>query len=211
MFDKSTMISQDSALPGRSTPILPSEPHFVNQTDLQAPVAKGQERLVLGMGCFWGAERLFWQQEGVISTSVGYSGGYTPNPTYKEVCTGQTGHAEVVSILFDPEVVSAKALLQLFWENHDPTQGMRQGGDQGTQYRSIILTLNEEQTALANESKALYQQALNEKGNGNLITTEIEPLKDYYFAEDYHQQYLAKNPDGYCGLGGTGICFPPNR
>ena len=161
------------------------------------------------MGCFWGAERLFWQIEGVVSTSVGYAGGYTPNPTYEEVCTGKTGHTEVVRVVFDDRVISLEHLLAAFWEKHDPTQGMRQGNDLGTQYRSAIYTYSQEQQDAAERSKVQYQQALQEDQR-SAITTEIEPAGPYYFAETYHQQYLAKNPNGYCGLGGTGVCFPPS-
>lgn len=161
------------------------------------------------MGCFWGAERVFWQLNGVISTSVGYAGGYTPNPTYEEVCTGKTGHTEVVRVVFDERVISLEKLLAVFWEKHDPTQGMRQGNDLGTQYRSAIYTYSAKQQESAEKSKLLYQQALQEELRAN-ITTEIQPAGPYYFAETYHQQYLAKNPDGYCGIGGTGVCFPPS-
>jgi peptide-methionine (S)-S-oxide reductase len=204
------MIDKDTALPGRESPMPVTEPHYVNQTDLTQPPTEGQEEIILGMGCFWGAERLFWQLEGVISTSVGYSGGYTPNPTYNEVCTGQTGHAEVVRVIFDPRVISLHKLLSYFWENHDPTQGMRQGNDQGTQYRSVIYTFTDEQQQTALQSKQTYQAALGSHSDAQ-ITTEVAPAGHYYFAETYHQQYLARNPDGYCGLGGTGICFPPEQ
>ena len=202
---KQTLPTESQALIGRATPIIPSLPHAVNGTQLNDDIPSNLEVLTFGMGCFWGAERLFWQQEGVYSTAVGYSGGLTPNPTYEEVCTGRTGHSEVVRVIFDPEKVSLEALLTLFWEKHDPTQGMRQGNDIGTQYRSAIYTYSDEQHQVATESKARYQQALKSAP----ITTEILPAGTFYFAEDYHQQYLAKNPNGYCGLGGTGICMPP--
>ena len=183
--------------------------HFVNQSSLTAQPQAHQQQILLGMGCFWGAERLFWQIEGVVSTSVGYAGGYTPNPTYEEVCTGKTGHTEVVRVVFDDRVISLEHLLAAFWEKHDPTQGMRQGNDLGTQYRSAIYTYSQEQQDAAERSKVQYQQALQEDQR-SAITTEIEPAGPYYFAETYHQQYLAKNPNGYCGLGGTGVCFPPS-
>ncbi|CAM4196766.1 peptide-methionine (S)-S-oxide reductase MsrA [Vibrio neonatus] len=210
MFDKHTMISKEDALPGRTNPIVKLGHHFVNHTDLTAPPAKGCQKILLGLGCFWGAERLFWNTAGVISTSVGYSGGYTPNPSYEEVCTGQTGHTEVVSVIFDPQQISLDALLQLFWEKHDPTQGMRQGNDAGTQYRSAIYCYDDEQMQIAKASLAVYQRLLAQSEKAT-ITTEITLAGPYYFAEEYHQQYLAKNPDGYCGLGGTGICFPPQN
>lgn len=207
--EKHTTFAPQAALIGRATPIIPSLPHAVNGTTIDDTKPEGLEEIIVGMGCFWGAERLFWQQPGVYSTSVGYSGGFTPNPTYEEVCTGKTGHAEVVRILFDPKRISLQQLLTLFWENHDPTQGMRQGNDIGTQYRSVIYTTTLIQQEEALDSKARYQQALQKQQDANPITTEIESAGNYYFAEEYHQQYLAKNPDGYCGLGGTGICFPP--
>ncbi|MDF5539026.1 peptide-methionine (S)-S-oxide reductase MsrA, partial [Vibrio parahaemolyticus] len=183
--------------------------HFVNKSNLKAPLALHQQQILLGMGCFWGAERVFWQLDGVVSTSVGYAGGYTAKPTYEEVCTGKTGHTEVVRVVFDERVISLEKLLAVFWEKHDPTQGMRQGNDLGTQYRSAIYTYSTEQLESAEKSKLLYQQALQEGQRAN-ITTEIQPAGPYYFAETYHQQYLAKNPDGYCGIGGTGVCFPPS-
>ncbi|UXI01028.1 peptide-methionine (S)-S-oxide reductase MsrA [Photobacterium sp. TY1-4] len=206
---KQQMIAPEAALIGRATPIIPSVPHAVNGTPLDDMLPAGLDSIILGMGCFWGAERLFWQLPGVYSTSVGYSGGFTPNPTYEEVCTGKTGHAEVVRVLFDPQQISLETLLTKFWENHDPTQGMQQGNDIGTQYRSVIYITSEAQLACINESKARYQQALAEQQIERAITTEIVPAGNYYFAEDYHQQYLAKNPNGYCGLGGTGVCLPP--
>ncbi|MGR5288368.1 peptide-methionine (S)-S-oxide reductase MsrA [Vibrio maritimus] len=202
---KQEMISADQALPGRDNAIANMEPHFINQSDLYAPLNAKQESIVFGLGCFWGAERLFWQLPGVVSTSVGYSGGFTPNPTYEEVCSGLTGHTEVVRIVFDTTQTSLAAILRTFWEKHDPTQGMRQGNDIGTQYRSAIYTTNDEQAEIAKQTQQQYQQALGDTG----ITTEIAPLDEYYFAEVYHQQYLAKNPNGYCGIGGTGVCFPP--
>ncbi|PSU30845.1 peptide-methionine (S)-S-oxide reductase MsrA [Photobacterium lutimaris] len=201
---KQTLPTESQALTGRATPITPSLAHAVKGTPLNGEIPQGMAVLTVGMGCFWGAERLFWQQAGVYSTAVGYSGGFTPNPNYKEVCTGLTGHSEVVRIIFDPQQISLDSLLTLFWENHDPTQGMRQGNDVGTQYRSAIYTSSDQQYQQALASKALYQQALDTS-----ITTEIFPAATFYFAEDYHQQYLAKNPNGYCGLGGTGICMPP--
>ncbi|OBT16743.1 peptide-methionine (S)-S-oxide reductase [Vibrio sp. UCD-FRSSP16_10] len=207
MFDKQTMISEKDALPGRTNPIENLGLHFINQTVLTAPPAEGYQQISLGLGCFWGAEQLFWNTPGVISTSVGYTGGYTPNPTYEEVCSGQTGHTEVVKVIYDPTQISLDTLLQIFWEKHDPTQGMRQGNDTGTQYRSAIYTYSSEQNILAEASQHKYQQLLNQSGK-SFITTEISPAKTYYFAELYHQQYLAKNPDGYCGIGGTGVCFP---
>ena len=181
--------------------------HFVSGHPLEPPFPEGMQRVLFGMGCFWGAEKKFWQQSGVFTTAVGYAAGSTPNPTYREVCTGRTGHSEVVLVVFDPAVVSYDALLKLFWENHDPTQGMRQGNDTGTQYRSGIYTFDETQRAAAEASKAAFQRELAAAGYG-AITTEILPAPEFYYAEDYHQQYLAKNPDGYCGLGGTGVSCP---
>jgi peptide-methionine (S)-S-oxide reductase len=209
MLNKQTMISIEDALPGRETPMQIDDAHFVNQSSLIAQPQANQQQILLGMGCFWGAERLFWQLDGVLSTSVGYAGGYTPNPTYEEVCSGKTGHTEVVRVVFDERVISLEQLLAVFWEKHDPTQGMRQGNDLGTQYRSAIYTYSQEQQNAAEKSKAQYQQALQEEQRST-ITTEIQPAGPYYFAETYHQQYLAKNPNGYCGLGGTGVCFPPS-
>ncbi|MFN1583493.1 peptide-methionine (S)-S-oxide reductase MsrA [Vibrio rotiferianus] len=209
MLNKQTMISIEDALQGRESPMQIEDTHFVNQSSLTAQPKTNQQQLLLGLGCFWGAERLFWQLDGVLSTSVGYAGGYTPNPTYEEVCTGKTGHTEVVRVVFDERVISLEQLLAVFWEKHDPTQGMRQGNDLGTQYRSAIYTYSQEQQDAAEKSKAQYQQALQEELRST-ITTEIQPAGPYYFAETYHQQYLAKNPNGYCGLGGTGVCFPPS-
>ncbi len=193
------------ALPGRTAPIPTAERHFINGRSLQPPYPEGMEKALFGLGCFWGAERKFWQMgEGIWITAAGYAAGVTPNPTYEEVCSGLTGHNEVVLVVFDPKVVSFEALLKTFWENHDPTQGMRQGNDTGTQYRSGIYVFNEEQRKAAEASKAAYAQALASRGYGP-ITTEILDAGPFYFAEDYHQQYLAKNPNGYCGLGGTGV------
>ncbi|WP_440889629.1 peptide-methionine (S)-S-oxide reductase MsrA [Vibrio sp. WZ-1] len=210
MLNKQTMISIEDALPGRETPMQIDDTHFVNQSSLIAQPQANQQQILLGMGCFWGAERLFWQLDGVLSTSVGYAGGHTPNPTYEEVCSGKTGHTEVVRVIFDERVISLEQLLAVFWEKHDPTQGMRQGNDLGTQYRSAVYTYSQEQQNAAEKSKLQYQQALHEEQRSS-ITTEIQPAGPYYFAETYHQQYLAKNPNGYCGLGGTGICFPPSH
>ena len=180
--------------------------HYVNNTRLTTEPEASCEKILLGMGCFWGAERLFWQLDGVTSTSVGYAGGFTVNPDYEQVCTGSTGHAEVVRVIYDPTIISLESLLRHFWENHDPTQGMRQGNDVGTQYRSIICTYTPEQQSIAELTRLRYQENLN-RHNRSRITTEIIPAKEYYYAEDYHQQYLAKNPQGYCGLRGTGVCF----
>lgn len=207
MLDKQTMITAQEALPGRETPLIVEDVHFVNQTSLTAEPEEGCAKILLGMGCFWGAERLFWQLDGVVSTSVGYAGGFTQNPSYEEVCTGQTGHTEVVRVIFNPSIISLEQLLHAFWERHNPTQGMQQGNDQGTQYRSAIYVYTDEQYQQAVESKQAYQQLLGQEGG--IITTEILPAGKYYYAESYHQQYLAKNPEGYCGLGGTGVCFPP--
>ena len=205
---KSTELpDRNDALPGRDTPVPVAETHFVNGNPLVGPFPDHLEQAVFGLGCFWGAERVFWQLEGVYSTSVGYAGGYTPNPSYEEVCSGRTGHAEVVSVIFDPAVVSYDELLRVFWEAHDPTQGMRQGNDRGTQYRSTIYTTSDAQLAAARASRERYQERLNGAGLG-AITTEIATAGDYFYAEDYHQQYLAKNPGGYCGIGGTGVSCP---
>jgi len=203
---KSTMPAADAALPGRSTPLKVSETHFVSGHRIVPPFPAGLREAVFGLGCFWGAEKLFWQLPGVYSTGVGYAGGFTPNPTYQEVCTGQTGHTEVVRVIYDPQRISYQDLLRTFWESHDPTQGMRQGADVGTQYRSAIYTLDEEQRKAAEESKRIYQARLTAAGRGT-ITTEIRGAPQFYYAEDYHQQYLAKNPDGYCGIGGCGVPF----
>ena len=195
------------ALPGRATPMAVPERHFVKGTRMVPPFPDGMRLAMFGMGCFWGAERKLWSSEGVYSTAVGYAAGITPNPTYREVCTGRTGHAEVVRVVFDPTKTSYEALLKLFWENHDPTQGMRQGNDVGTQYRSGIYFYDDEQKHAAEASRDAYQDRLSAAGLGH-ITTEIVPAPEFYYAEDYHQQYLAKNPDGYCGLGGTGVACP---
>ncbi|EOW2076191.1 peptide-methionine (S)-S-oxide reductase MsrA [Vibrio mimicus] len=208
MLDKQIMVTAQTALPGRNTAMTIEDAHFVNGSSLSAAPKNDQQQILIGMGCFWGAERLFWQLDGVISTSVGYAGGFTLNPTYEEVCTGKTGHTEVVRVVFDPKRLPLAELLREFWERHDPTQGMRQGNDRGTQYRSAIYYFTEEQREIAEESKAAYQ-ALLAASEQAAITTEILPAGSYYFAETYHQQYLAKNPNGYCGLGGTGVCFPP--
>jgi len=203
---KSTIPAADAALPGRSTPLKVPETHFVNGHRIMRPFPAGLREAMFGLGCFWGAERLFWQLPGVYSTAVGYAGGYTPNPTYQEVCSGDTGHAEVVRVIYDPQKISYPELLKTFWESHDPTQGMRQGNDVGTQYRSVIYALDEEQRKAAEESKRLYQARLTAAGRGT-ISTEIRDAVPFYYAEDYHQQYLAKNPDGYCGIGGCGVPF----
>jgi len=208
LFQKTArMVSRDEALPGRGEPIEVPAVHDVLGTPLRGPFPDGLEQLVVGMGCFWGAERVFWRAEGVYTTAVGYAGGYTPNPTYEEVCTGRTGHAEAVLVVFDPVALPLEAVLRLFWENHDPTQGMRQGNDVGTQYRSAIYWGSEEQRAAAEASRDAYQAELSGAGYGE-ITTEIAEAGPFYYAEAYHQQYLAKNPNGYCGLGGTGVSCP---
>ena len=195
------------ALPGRSTPLPVSARHYVNDHSLQPPFPAGMEQAWFGLGCFWGAERKFWTQRGVYTTAVGYAGGVTPNPTYEEVCSGLTGHAEVVLVVFDPALITYEQLLKVFWESHDPTQGMRQGNDVGTQYRSAIYVHNDAQRAAALASRTAYQRGLTAAGLGP-ITTEIAEASSFYYAEDYHQQYLAKNPGGYCGLGGTGVSCP---
>ena len=208
LFNKPvTMVTADEALPGRDEPIVVPDRHEVLGTPLQPPFPAGFEQLIVGMGCFWGAERVFWRAPGIYTTAVGYAGGFTPNPTYREVCSGETGHAEVVLAVFDPEQTSYDAMLRLFWENHDPTQGMRQGNDAGTQYRSAIYWTTDAQRDAAEASRAMYQQELTRAGYGE-ITTEIAEAGPFYYAEDYHQQYLAKNPNGYCGLGGTGVACP---
>ena len=199
--------SRDQALPGRGDKMTVPDRHFVTGARLEPPFPDGTSRAVFALGCFWGAERKFWQTPGVVSTAVGYAGGLTPNPTYQEVCSGLTGHAEAVLVVFDPKRVSYDDLLRVFWESHDPTQGMRQGNDVGTQYRSAIYYQDEAQHAAALASRDLYQQKLSGAGYGR-ITTEIAPAGEFYYAEQYHQQYLAKNPDGYCGLGGTGVSCP---
>jgi len=207
-FKKVEIVSPADALPGRTDRTMPvPAAHFVNGNPLLGPWPEGFETAVFAMGCFWGAERKFWQTEGVWSTSVGYAGGYTPNPAYEEVCSGLTGHTEVVLVVFDPKVVSYAKLLAVFWESHDPTQGMRQGNDVGTQYRSAIYTMSDAQRAAATASRDAFQVLLTKAGYGE-ITTEIAPAGGYYYAEPYHQQYLGKNPNGYCGLGGTGVSCP---
>ena len=209
MFSKKMKLpSREDALPGRSEPIPTAETHFVNGKPLKGPFPEGLEAAVFGMGCFWGVERKFWQTPGVHVTAAGYAGGTTANPTYQEVCTGQTGHNEVVLVVYDPAVISYEGLLKIFWEGHDPTQGMRQGNDMGTQYRSGIYTFSDAQRQSAEASKTAYQKALTEAGHKGTITTEIEPAGPFYHAEGYHQQYLAKNPGGYCGVGGTGVSCP---
>lgn len=206
--NKSKKISADEALPGREEPAFEvPERHAVLETPLQPPFPEGMERAIFAMGCFWGPERMFWQIDGVYSTAVGYAGGYTPNPTYREVCTGKTGHAEAVQIVYDPEQISYRDLLKIFWESHDPTQGMRQGADFGSQYRSAIFYLNDEQRETAEETRDAYQRALDAEGYGE-ITTEIAPAGPFYYAEPEHQQYLHKVPGGYCGMVGTGVGCP---
>lgn len=201
---KSDLPSPETALPGRDTPIPVPDGHFVNGHPMTPPFPDNMARAIFGLGCFWGAERLFWEQPGVYTTAVGYAGGHTPNPTYQEVCSGQTGHNEVVLVVYDPAEIDYARLLMSFWEGHDPTQGMRQGNDVGTQYRSGIYTFDDEQQQAACASRDDYQKALAESGY-SAITTEILPAPEFYYAEDYHQQYLAKNPGGYCGHGGTGV------
>jgi peptide-methionine (S)-S-oxide reductase len=203
---KTTIPAETEALPGRSTPIPLTGKHFVNGTLIKQPAAGGLEEAVFGLGCFWGAERKFWQIPGVVTTAVGYAGGFTQNATYEEVCSGRTGHTEVVRVIFDTEKVSYETLLKAFWESHDPTQGMRQGGDVGTQYRSAIYTTTEAQHEAAEASKRAYQEALT-KAHRATITTEIRDAPEFFYAEEYHQQYLAKNPNGYCGLGGCGVNY----
>ncbi|MGA7986451.1 MAG: peptide-methionine (S)-S-oxide reductase MsrA [Burkholderiales bacterium] len=202
-----TLLPAERTLPGRAAQMPVPERHFVNSHPLKAPFPAGMQQAVFGMGCFWGAERLFWQIPGVYSTAVGYAGGATPNPTYEEVCSGCTNHTEAVLVVFDPGVISYDGLLKVFWEGHDPTQGMRQGNDSGTQYRSAIYAYGEEQLKAALASKKLFENELLKRGFGK-ITTEIRAAPPFYYAEDYHQQYLGKNPSGYCGLGGTGVSCP---
>ncbi|MDW3097423.1 MAG: peptide-methionine (S)-S-oxide reductase MsrA [Alphaproteobacteria bacterium] len=204
---KAEMVAETAALPGRDFDIPTADTHFVNGAALKGPYPEGMEQVQFGLGCFWGAERKFWELDGVHVTAVGYAGGYTPNATYEEVCSGQTGHTEVVLVVYDPKKVSFEALLKTFWEAHDPTQGMRQGNDVGTQYRSSIYTYTDEQLASAKASKAMYEAELGARGF-DPVTTEIRSAPPLYFAEDYHQQYLAKNPNGYCGIGGTGVTCP---
>ena len=210
MFGRQKMLqipSREQALPGRDQAMQLENRHYVNGHPLQPPFPEGMQQIIFGLGCFWGAERKFWQLDGVYTTAVGYSAGHTPNPTYKEVCSGMTGHNEVVLVIFDPKQIEFRNLLQVFWESHDPTQGMRQGNDVGTQYRSGIYTFSAAQQQEAQESLQRYQQVLLDQGCG-MITTEIREATAFYYAEDYHQQYLAKVPNGYCGLGGLGIAFP---
>ncbi len=206
-LQKSEMISADTALPGRAEPMPVPAKHFVLDAPLTGPWPDGFQSAVFGLGCFWGAERKFWQTDGVFTTAAGYAGGFTPNATYEETCTGRTGHTEAVLVVFDPAKVSYEQLLKVFWENHDPTQGMRQGNDRGTQYRSAIYTTEPSQVTAAEASRAMYQEMLTAAGFGE-ITTEVKPLDNFYYAEAYHQQYLAKNPNGYCGIGGTGVSCP---
>ena len=203
---KTTMVTPAEALPGRDEPVKVPAAHFVNGNPLKPPFPEGLQQAVFGMGCFWGAERLFWEREGVFTTAAGYAGGYTPNPTYEETCTAQTGHAEVVLVVYDPEVVAFEELLKIFWENHDPTQHMGQGNDIGTQYRSAIYVSDDEQRSIAEASQEKYQAKLDGSGYGR-ITTEIAPAGDFYYAEDYHQQYLAKNPRGYCNHGFCQVAY----
>ena len=209
LVNKNVLPTADQALPGRETPISVPEFHFVNGNPLLGPFPGSVEFAIFGLGCFWGAERLLWNQEGVFSTAVGYAGGMTPNPTYEEVCSGLTGHSEVVLVVYEPEKISYEQLLKVFWEAHNPTQGMRQGNDIGTQYRSVIYCTKPDQLAAAKASAAEFQTELTNAGLGS-ITTKIDEAPTFFYAEAYHQQYLAKNPQGYCGIGGTGVCLPPS-
>ncbi len=209
LVNKNVMPTAQQALPGRETPMSVPEKHFVKDAYMLGPFPGSVDFAIFGLGCFWGAERRMWQQEGVHSSAVGYAGGMTPHPTYEEVCSGLTGHSEVVLVVYDTEQTSYEALLKVFWESHDPTQGMRQGGDIGTQYRSVIYCTHQAQLDAAIASKAAFQAELDKAGLGQ-ITTEIEEAPTFYYAEAYHQQYLAKNPQGYCGIGGTGVCMPPS-
>ena len=204
---KLSVPAPEQSLPGRDQTMPVNNRHYVNGHPLQGPFADNLRQIQLGLGCFWGAERKFWQQPGVYTTAVGYAGGHTPNPTYEEVCSGLTGHTEAVLVVYDPAAISLQALLKVFWESHDPTQGMRQGNDVGTQYRSAIYYYDAEQQKAAQETLEQYQAQLRKAGLADAITTELSPAGPFYYAEDYHQQYLAKNPGGYCGLGGTGVCF----
>ena len=204
---KTRMPDAEQSLPGRTEAMPVPSAHFVNGNPLAGPFPVGMQQIVVGLGCFWGAERKFWETDGVFTTAVGYAGGSTPNADYREVCSGLTGHTEVVLVVFDPAIISLEEILRVFWESHDPTQGMRQGNDAGTQYRSAIYTNDPSQAAIATQSRDDYQQVLNDAGYGE-ITTEIAALSDFYYAEEYHQQYLAKNPGGYCSLGGTGVSCP---
>ncbi|HPK66061.1 MAG TPA: peptide-methionine (S)-S-oxide reductase MsrA [Thermoanaerobaculia bacterium] len=207
-WDRSEMVTAEVALPGRAEAMAVPESHFVSGARIVPPFPEGMARALFGLGCFWGAERRFWQEPGVHATAVGYAAGFTPNPTYEEVCTGRTGHAEVVLVVFDPAAVTYERLLQVFWESHDPTQGMRQGADRGTQYRSVIACFDEAQRAAAEASRAAYGEALRAAGHGAVTTEIVAPAPPFYYAEAYHQQYLAKNPGGYCGIGGTGVACP---
>jgi peptide-methionine (S)-S-oxide reductase len=208
VFSKTRMPTKEQSLPGRTDRMeVPAVHHVIAGARLSPPFPDGLERALFGMGCFWGAEKTFWQLPGVYTTAVGYAGGHTPNPTYREVCTGMTGHNEVVLVVFDPRKISYDTLLKTFWENHDPTQGMRQGNDVGTQYRSGVYVFDDGQREAAERSREVFQQQLSKRGYGQ-ITTEILPAPEFYYAEDYHQQYLSKNPNGYCGLGGTGVTCP---
>jgi len=207
LVNKNVLPTKEQALPGRETPIKVPDEHFVNHNPLLGPFPSNVEFAIFGLGCFWGAERRFWQREGVYSTAVGYAGGFTPNPTYEEVCSGLTGHSEVVLVVYEPEKVSYEELLKMFWELHNPTQGMRQGNDIGTQYRSVIYAIKPEQLEAAKKSAQVFQAELTKAGKG-IITTEIDEAPTFYYAEAYHQQYLAKNPEGYCGIGGTGVTCP---
>lgn len=206
-LDKSTMPNKEQALPGRAEPLVVEDTHWVLGKPIKPPFPENTEWFIAGLGCFWGAERCFWQEPGVYTTAVGYAGGFTPNPTYEEVCSGLTGHNEVVLVVYSPEAVSFERLLQVFWQSHDPTQGMRQGNDRGTQYRSGLYLPGEQQFVRAQASREIYQAELRMQGYGD-ITTEILAAPEFYYAETYHQQYLAKNPGGYCGLGGTGVACP---
>ena len=208
LVNKDALPTADQALPGRAEPLPVADTHYINGNPIKAPFPAGLQQTVFGLGCFWGAERRFWQQPGVFSTAVGYAGGLTPNPTYEEVCSGLTGHTEVVLVVFDPQQTSFEALLKVFWEAHNPTQGMRQGNDKGTQYRSAIYCQGDAQLNAAKASQTRFQAELDKAAMGS-ITTEIAEAPTFYYAETYHQQYLAKNPNGYCGLGGTGVCLPP--
>lgn len=207
-WDRSEMVTAEAALPGRAEAMAVPESHFVSGARIVPPFPEGMARVLFGLGCFWGAERRFWQEPGVHATAAGYAAGFTPNPTYEEVCTGRTGHAEVVLVVFDPAAVTYDRLLRIFWESHDPTQGMRQGADRGTQYRSVIACFDEAQRAAAEASRAAYGEALRAAGHGAVTTEIVAPAPPFYYAEAYHQQYLAKNPGGYCGIGGTGVACP---
>ncbi len=207
-WDRSEMVTAEAALPGRAEAMAVPESHVGAGARIVPPFPEGMARALFGLGCFWGAERRFWQEPGVHATAVGYAAGFTPNPTYEEVCTGRTGHAEVVLVVFDPAAVTYDRLLRIFWESHDPTQGMRQGADRGTQYRSVIACFDEAQRAAAEASRAAYGEALRAAGHGAVTTEIVAPAPPFYYAEAYHQQYLAKNPGGYCGIGGTGVACP---